>query len=104
MATPTWYLQCVNGNLVQVDKEDWEQLKGLVWYSSKVGVCRKEACLETKTQVRTVYLHRELMGEPEGLYVGFKDGDKLNCRRQNLFTFEPGRKRAALARLGIATE
>ena len=100
----TWHLRCVNGDLVRVDKEDWDKLKGLVWYSSKIGVCRKEACLTTKALVRTVYLHRELLGNPEGLYVGFKDGNKLNCRRENLFTWAPGRKREALARLGIVTE
>lgn len=33
---------------------------------------------------RTIYLHRTLMGEPEGLEVDHRDGDGLNNRRANL--------------------
>ncbi len=32
----------------------------------------------------TVYLHRFIAGEPEGLHVDHRDGDGLNCRRDNL--------------------
>lgn len=32
----------------------------------------------------TVLLHRELMGNPKGLKVIFKDGDSLNCTMKNL--------------------
>jgi hypothetical protein len=31
-----------------------------------------------------VYLHREIMEEPEGCFVDHKDGNVLDCRRSNL--------------------
>tara|TARA_R110002153_G_C13243703_1_gene490982 strand:- start:506 stop:1015 length:510 start_codon:yes stop_codon:yes gene_type:complete len=36
------------------------------------------------TNMRTVYAHRTILGEPYGLDVDHKDGDGLNNRRENL--------------------
>lgn len=85
-------LVCVNGAVALIDPEDQARLHGYTWYASSIGVSRKEG-------KRTIYLHREVMGEPAGLYVGFKNENKLDCRRENLFVFEPGKRKEALARL-----
>lgn len=87
---------CYNDDIAYVDSEDFEELNQHLWYSTKIGVMRNEA---DSPYDRTVYLHREVMGEPEGLCVGFLDGDKRNCCKDNLFVFQPGKKREALARL-----
>lgn len=48
---------------------------------------------------RQRFLHREVLDYPKGLYIGFLDEDKLNCRRSNLFTFIPGTKQATLDKI-----
>jgi hypothetical protein len=89
-------LQCHNGDLAWVDDDQWEELNEHHWYSTKIGVFRHEP--DEGPKPRSVYLHREVMGNPQGLFVGFVDGDKRNCQRGNLFTYEPGKKHEALAR------
>jgi hypothetical protein len=88
-------IECHNGDLAWVDDDLWEGLHGFHWFSTKRGVFRKEP---DTPHPRSVYLHREVLGVPSGVYVGFGDGDRLNCRRSNLYAFEPGKKAEALAR------
>lgn len=60
-----------------VDDEDAE-LARLRWSLGGNGyVLRREGR-------RFVYLHRAIMGHPEGLEVDHEDGDPLNCCRSNL--------------------
>jgi hypothetical protein len=93
-------LECHNGELAWVDDDQWEAFNEFHWYSTKVGVFRKEP---DSPHPRSVYLHREVLDAGNGVYVGFLDGDKRNCRRGNLFTYEPGKKKQALlARLGLS--
>jgi HNH endonuclease len=71
-----------------VDDEDFEGLQGFRWFyrgerDAKQGYAirhRKEG-KKTKTQ----YLHREIVGPvPPGHEVIFRNGDKLDCRKENL--------------------
>lgn len=88
-------IECHNGDLAWVDDDQWDEFQPFHWFSTKRGVFRKEP---DTPHPRSVYLHREVLAAPAEVYVGFLDGDRLNCRRSNLFPFEPGKKAEALAR------
>lgn len=86
-------IRCVNMQVALVDEEDWERLCRYTWYAASIGVHRKDHA------GKTIYLHREVMNAPEGMHVGFRDENKLNCIKANLYLFPPGRGPATLARL-----
>lgn len=69
---------------VQIDGEDRETLRSHRWYPSlRAGPHYDHTYVITQIDGRTVYLHRLLMGEPEGI-VDHINGDTLDNRRANL--------------------
>lgn len=88
-------LTCFDGELVRVDPDVWEWADGYRWKWSRYGAFRNEPA---PVHDRKVWLHREIMGEPEGIKVGFLDKDPSNCCRGNLFLFREGWNKLARAR------
>lgn len=84
---PVCALPLVGGGEVLVDPDDYERFKAYTW--SKYNGC---AFTKLPPNDRQVFLHREIMGHPKGLYVGFLNGVRLDCRRSNLYCFVPGMK------------
>jgi hypothetical protein len=81
------YLPLSTGGRVQIDAENYERYAGREWYAfNGRAVCNLPGA-------SMLFLHRDVMGHPRGLYVGFLDNNKLNCQRANLFLFEPGKKK-----------
>lgn len=64
-----------------IDASDAHLVAGSKWRASQAG--RKWYAATTRGG-RTVYLHRLLMGSPEGVLIDHRDNDGLNNRRANL--------------------
>lgn len=76
-----------------IDKDDAEAVSGKRWYKSSRGYAAKSAS--------NIYLHSFLM--PDAVMIDFKDGDKLNCRRENLRSCTPSQNAAnAKKRVGAS--
>jgi hypothetical protein len=82
-------IQLSQGKIAILDDEDFARFSPLHWCyrgerSSDKGYAIRHA-KEAKGKYRTVYLHREIIGEvPTGHEVIFRNGDTLDCRRENL--------------------
>jgi hypothetical protein len=81
-------IQLTQNKVAILDDEDFVRLGHFHWCyrgerDRKLGYAIRHARENRKT--RTVYLHREIMGEvPPGHEVIFLNHDKLDCRRANL--------------------
>lgn len=73
------------GYKTQVDDEDYAFLSHFSWHINKT---ENNIYAVTTTHVDgksgTMYMHRELMKDPEGFLIDHKDGNGLNNRRYNL--------------------
>lgn len=67
-----------------IDKDDVEAVSRARWYRSSRGYAAKSA--------PDVYLHSFLL--PGAAMISFKDGNKLNCRRENLRPCTPSQSAA----------
>lgn len=81
----TAFIHLAGGHVATVDACDLDIVGAFGWAalvkSRTVYAFRTERVAGKK---RTVYLHRAIMGEPNGLQVDHVDGDGLNNRRGNL--------------------
>jgi hypothetical protein len=81
-------IQLSQAMIAVLDDEDHNRLSRFHWCyrgerNGNQGYAIRHAKIDGKK--RTVYLHREIMGEvPEGCEVIFKNYDRLDCRRENL--------------------
>jgi hypothetical protein len=79
------YVTLTRGYEAIIDAADVPLVEGRNWYalvqSHSVYVVRKG---KRGSELRSVYLHRVIMGDPNGLQIDHKDGDGLNNRRYNL--------------------
>ena len=74
---------------VQIDAEDLSLVQGYNW---RIADCSRHntvklyarAMVWNKGKSRTYYMHRVLMGEPQGMVVDHIDNDGLNNKRSNL--------------------
>lgn len=71
------------GGFALVDSEDHERFSGMNWYSGGHGVVRKVLKGE-KRECDHVYLHREIMGSPKGMFIDHKNHDVFDNRKSNL--------------------
>lgn len=82
-----------DGSVALVDDEDFERVKDRRWYWHKSGETGYVAAREMRGGTRAIsYLHREIMGE-DAVRIGFKNGNSLDCRKENLEVL--GRHRVA---------
>lgn len=66
---------------VSVDGIDLHILSGHVWH---VVRGKNTSYAAARRGRKTIYLHRLIMGEPIGMEVHHKNGNGLDCRRENL--------------------
>lgn len=69
----------LNTGSFQYDECDAELVASHPWHLNKSGHTTYVRSNDTRE-----YLHRLIMGDPEGMDVDHRDGDGLNCRRYNL--------------------
>jgi hypothetical protein len=78
------------GKVAIIDAEDAPRVLSLKWYAMKCGDNRYYArtAIRTGSRKRNKYvailLHRLILSAPPGVDVDHKDGNGLNCRRENL--------------------
>ena len=70
-----------NGETVVVDDADRDLVMAYRWWPAKK---RRTTYAYTQVGRKTIYMHRLIMGEPEGLVVDHVDDNGLNNRRSNL--------------------
>ena len=79
------YITLTQGRTAIIDAADIHLVDAWCWSAfsqTHTEYARRSGGIGTKK--RTVLLHRELMGEPDGLQIDHRDGDGLNNRRSNL--------------------
>lgn len=73
----------INGKEILVDDQDAYLLRGIKWYLLKARQLSEKYYAVTQMGGETVYLHRLIMGNPDGI-VDHANRDTLDCRRENL--------------------
>lgn len=73
----------VNGDVchAKVDDDVFVWASRLNW---RLSGGRKKRYVYCTRDGQTIYLHREVMGNPKGMLVDHRFGDTLDCRRKNL--------------------
>jgi len=68
------------GKIALVDDDDFEWLSKFRWraYRNQCG------CWYARRGESSIFMHREILGEPLGVEVDHRDGDGLNNQRYNL--------------------
>ncbi len=79
------YVPLTQGYEAIIDAKDVPLVEGFNWCARRCqdAIYAMRTVHEGRVQ-RTVYLHRVILGEPEGLDVDHKSGDGLDNRRDNL--------------------
>lgn len=74
------------GYFVTIDREDYERVTQFKWTAlpTRWTVYARRNVKGTNGKQHSLYLHRFLMGDPEGLEVDHKDGNGLDNRKANL--------------------
>ena|SRR5690606_37156739 len=70
------------GKVAIVDDEDYERLVRFKWAYHNKGYALR--MVREGGKHRTIFMHREILKAPAGLYVDHINGDGLDNRRQNL--------------------
>lgn len=69
------------GKFAIIDAEDADRVLAHKWHVIYIKGCWYAA---TSVNQRRLYLHRFIMDAPKGSMVDHRDGDGLNCRKDNL--------------------
>lgn len=77
-------IHLTSGLIALVDDEDADKIKGYNWYSIKMRNTFYVRATIPNSGGKKIYLHRLIMGEPEGLMVDHKDGNGLHNMKKNL--------------------
>ncbi len=69
-----------------IDDEDFDRVSKYKWRANvtESGTYAVTWMRRTGGKGRHVYLHRFLLGFPAGSLIGFANGNRLDCRRENL--------------------
>lgn len=81
------FIPLTQGKVAVIDFEDFEKVRGMKWYarSSRGRVFYAVRNIKMQGKRRSQSLHSVIFGQvPKGFEIGHKDGDGLNCRRDNL--------------------
>ena len=76
------------GKVAVVNSEDYESLAAFKWYAmwsedaQTFYACRKTS--RTLGKMRSILMHRQILGSLPGVEVDHRDGDGLNNRRNNI--------------------
>jgi hypothetical protein len=71
------------GKVAIVDDEDYEHLRKFKWMA--LGNARKYAARTVRDPIqRAVFIHRIVMGNPDGMQVDHINGDTMDNRKENL--------------------
>lgn len=73
------------GRIAVVSDEDYERLSKYTWYYHHKGYAQRNTTKEEREKglPRVVLMHREVLGFPNS-WIDFKNGNGLDCRRENL--------------------
>jgi len=71
-----------NGGFAIVDEEDYDRIKHLPWHQHKGYAVYSTTHAGGKRE--SGRLHRIIMNAPKGVLVDHKDGNRLDCRKDNL--------------------
>lgn len=71
------------GYYAYVDPEDFDRVMTRCWQTRRTRVPGK-VYAATLIDGHLVFLHRFVLGLPQGVEIDHEDGDGLNCRRSNL--------------------
>lgn len=78
-------IKLTQNRMILVDDEDYEWLNKYHWYLHKTGNMEYARRDKWKNGERTrIYMHREIMGFPEGYTIDHKDRNGLNNQKRNL--------------------
>lgn len=72
-----------------VDKDDYELLVEHEWFYTGSGYACRNIWHYNLQSSRAIFLHRVVMGEPKGMQIDHRDGNRLDCRKQNLRICNP---------------
>ncbi len=66
------------GKFAKVDDEDFDKFGKIKWCAKKFGNTF------AATRRKSIYLHREIMGNPNGMFIDHINHDGLDNRKENL--------------------
>jgi hypothetical protein len=80
------------GKVALIDDEDFDRVNAFKWSAARMGGTDRlkktywyaKRSINVDGKVFTVYLHRFILGLPDGIHVDHIDGDTLNCVKSNL--------------------
>lgn len=90
---PSITLSC--GRVAIVDLIDYAAYGALAWHSLRSPQKADRYYAHRTIAGKTVYLHRLIAKPPSGVLVSFRNGDSLDCRRENLRGATRGQSNAA---------
>jgi hypothetical protein len=76
-------IELTNGKVAIVDDEDYEWLSQWKWLCTHKGYAARCVRIKNGNPI-TVYMHREIIGPPDGMFTDHINHDKLDNRRENL--------------------
>lgn len=76
-------IELSQGKFALVDDADYDWLSQWKWYTSYYGYAVRSVWRDGDNQ-GLVFMHRQILDAPEGMYVDHMDGDKLNNVRPNI--------------------
>lgn len=70
--------------IIEVSNKDHKSLSNVKWTIGKFGSHKYAYRLTQRPNRKTIFMHREIMGFPEGMEIDHIDGNGLNNKRSNL--------------------
>ena len=78
-------IELTQGYFTQVDDSDFDNLNQYKWHVLKVGKSIYAVRnIYINQKVGSMYMHREIMGNPKGILIDHWEGNGLNNQRYNL--------------------
>ena len=75
-------IQLTQGKTALVDEDDFEWLSKFKWHFNHGYALRKSSRSDGKRH--TIWMHREVMKTPDGMYTDHKNGIRFDNRKSNL--------------------
>lgn len=82
-------LMLIKEFVVFIDKDDLEKVKLLQWHVEYNKYVVHSHCENGKK--KTIFLQRYILGISDNRYIRFKNGNSLDCRKENLLVYEKRR-------------